>query len=162
MIIVSNTSPIINLAAIDKLELLKQLYDKIYIPEAVNFEIRNCSKGKFPILEIYKLGWIDIIPISNKKLFTSLSLELDYGESEAIILSLENKAGLLLIDERKGRNVASRFDIKCIGVLGILMESKHKGIIPKLEPLINDLISKAGFWMSSNLIQKVLETAGEL
>ena len=96
MIVISNTSPVINLAAIDKVELIKQ-----------------------------------------------------------------KKADLLLIDERKGRSAANRFDIKYIGVLGILLESKHKGIIPKLEPIINDLISKAGFWMSRDLIRRVLEAGGE-
>ena len=85
MIVISNTSPVINLAAIDKVELIKQLYDKIYIPEAVNIEIRKCGGSNFPLVDIYNLEWIDIIPISNKKLFTSLNMELDYGESEAIV-----------------------------------------------------------------------------
>ena len=89
-------------------------------------------------------------------------MELDYGESEAIVLSLERKADVLLIDERKGRIAANRFDIKYVGVLGILIESKHEDLIPKLDPIINDLISKAGFWMSRNLIQRVLEAGGEL
>ena len=55
MIVVSNTSPIINLTAIDKLELIQQLYDKIYIPEAVNIEIRKCGGKNFPLVDLYNL-----------------------------------------------------------------------------------------------------------
>ena len=58
MIVVNNTSSIINLAAIDKFELIQQLYNKIFIPEAVNIEIRKCGGKNFPLVDLYNLKCI--------------------------------------------------------------------------------------------------------
>ena len=65
------------------------------------------------------------------------------------------------MDERKGRNVALRFGLKFIGLLGVLMEAKNKGLIQEVKPLLDALISKAGFWISPQLYNRVLESAGE-
>ena len=67
----------------------------------------------------------------------------------------------MLIDERRGRKIANHFNIKYIGLLGILIDSKQKGFVQKLNPILDNLISKAGFWMSQGLIQRVLKEAGE-
>ena len=100
--------------------------------------------------------------MQNKNLVEALKIELDDGEAEAISLAIEQNADLLLIDERLGRNVASRFDTKCIGVLGIIVEAKSKGLIERVKPLLDDLRAKAGFWMSDSLYSKILEFAKEL
>lgn len=161
MIIVSNTSPIINLAAIDQLQILQKLYHKIIIPEAVYQEIVVTGAGQPGSKEIPKLDWITTEKVSNKLLVNALRYELDDGEAEAIALAIELNSNLLLIDERIGRAVASRFNLKYIGLIGSLIEAKSKGIIQSIKPFLNDLQKKAGFWISKRFYSRILEIANE-
>ena len=94
-------------------------------------------------------------------LISTLEIEGTRGEAEAIILAVEKKADLLLLDERRGRTVAYQLGIKFIGLLGILIEAKHQQIISAVKPLLDELIAKAGFWVSTHLYNCVLKAAGE-
>jgi hypothetical protein len=161
VIVISNTSPIVNLAAIGHLELLRQLYGQIAIPEAVYNEIAITGVGQPGALEVTTVDWIQTHQAVDRTLVSSLQMELDEGEAEAIALAIELGADLLLLDERRGRMVASRFGLKFIGLLGVLTEAKHKSLIRAVKPLLDDLIGKAGFWITSDLYDRVLRTAGE-
>lgn len=161
MIVVSNTSPIVNLAAIGQLDLLRLLYGKVAIPQAVYNEIVVTGTGQPGATEVETFDWIETKQATNQAAVASLKLELDEGEAEAIALALELKADLLLLDERKGRMTASRLGLKFIGLLGVLMEAKHKGLILAIRPIMDDLIGKAGFWISQKLYDHVLQAAGE-
>lgn len=135
MTVVSDTSPIIALSSIGYIDLLNQLYDTITIPNAVFHEI---TKQNLPgCNEVNSLNWFKRTSIKDNLKAVSLEMELDIGETEAIILALELKAGLLLIDERKGKLIADKFSIKNIGVLGILIEAKYKKLIPSVKPLLS-------------------------
>ena len=74
----------------------------------------------------------------------SLQLELDEGEAEAIALAIELQADLLL-DERKGRVVASRLGLKSVGLLGALIEAKHQSLVLAIKPIVDDVIAIAVF-----------------
>ena len=106
MKVVSDASPIINIACIDKLNLLNQLYGELYIPEAVWNEVVVQGKGQPGADEIESAKWIKVQSVNDTSLVHALEQELDQGESEAIVLSLEIQAELLLMDERIGREVA--------------------------------------------------------
>ncbi len=160
MIVVSNTSPILNLAVVGQLDLLRQLYGTVKIPQAVYDELTN-PPNQPGSAEVQSSLWIQTESVSNRALVTSLLVDLDPGESEAIALTIELGADLLLIDERLGRQVAGRFGLKFIGILGILLEAKHQGYLPLVKPVLDDLIHTAGFWVSQALYQHVLRTAGE-
>ena len=130
MLVVSNTSPLTNLLAIDRLQLLSKLYDTVAVPDAVFQEITmdsaevEPSQGLITKDEFKSLPWLETKQVDNRDLVKSLLLELDPGESEAIALSVETKAELLLIDERKGRDVARQMGVNPIGLLGILVEAR--------------------------------------
>lgn len=161
MIVVSNTSPITNLAAVNHLSLLQQLYGTIVIPQAVYDEMTGVGKSVAGSAEVQTLVWIQTQKVANEALVTALQLELDSGEAQAIALAIELKADLLLLDERRARTVASRFGIKFIGILGVLIESKHKGAISAVKPVLDDLILTAGFWVTQPLYTRILQTVGE-
>lgn len=161
MIVVSDTSPINNLAAINQLDLLRQLYETVVIPEAV---YRELIEPTFPVAgatEVQSTNWISICQVNNRTIVTALQNELDLGEAEAIALALELKAEQVLIDERRGRMIAARLNLKYTGILGILLEGKNKGFISQVKPLLDALRNQAGFWISESLYNHTLQLAGE-
>jgi uncharacterized protein len=161
VIIVSNTSPIINLASINQLTLLSKLYEKIIIPQEVYQEIVVIGTGQPGSSEVKSYDWIKTQNIKNRALVEALKIELDDGEAGAISLAIELNADLLLIDEKLGRSTASRFGLKYIGILGLLVEAKSKGLIEKIKPILNDLKTKAGFWISPKLYSRIIKIANE-
>jgi predicted nucleic acid-binding protein len=161
VIVVSDTSPINNLAAINQLHLLQQLYGTVLIPEAVYQELTDPD---FPVAgakEVQTFTWIQIRAIEDRTMLKALSSELDPGEAEAIVLALEMKAEQVLIDERRGRMIAARLNLHYTGILGVLVEAKSQGFISTVKPLLDDLINKAGFWVTEPLYKSVLRLVNE-
>jgi predicted nucleic acid-binding protein len=161
MIVVSNTSPNVNLAVVGQLDLLQKLYGHVIIPQAVYDEIVIAGAGQTGAVEVKSFAWIETNKAKERALVASLQLELDNGEVEAIALAAELKADLLLLDERRGRAIASRLGLRCVGLLGVLMEAKHQDLIAAVKPILDALIQKAGFWVSQALYDHVLQSAGE-
>ena len=161
MIVVSNTSPIINLAAVGHLGLLLQLYRQIRIPEAVYKEIVIAGAGQPGADEVHTADWIKMGKVTNESFVRLLEIELDAGEAEALALALELKADLVLLDERRARRIASRLNLRHIGLLGVLIEGKRRRHLESVKPVLDALISAAGFWVSSGLYDRVIEVAGE-
>lgn len=162
MIVVSDTSPINNLAAINQLHLLHQLYGTVLIPEAV---FRELTDPNFPVAgatEVQTFDWLQTLTVSDRTLVEALSNELDIGEAEAIALAVEIQANQVLIDERRGRLVATRLNLRYIGILGILVEAKSQGLIAEVKPLLDALVNEAGFWVAEPLYNSVLQLVDEI
>ncbi len=119
MIVVSNASPLVGLASIRQLDLLKQLYGKVHIPEAVWREVVINGAGQPGSTEVENAGWIKRHQVANTRLVQSLLQYLDEGESEAIALAVELRAELLIIDERLGRDTARHFGLNFTGLIGL-------------------------------------------
>ena len=165
MIVVSDTSPITNLAAISYLDLLQHLYGFIIIPIAVYDEMVRVDKIVPGALEVQNYSWIKTQKIINTQQVKALresQENIDLGEAEAIILALELKADLLLMDERRGRAVASSYGLSLTGLLGVLVQAKKTGLIPAVKPLIEQLIKEADFRVSDKVYATILEFAKEL
>ncbi|ABA23108.1 conserved hypothetical protein [Trichormus variabilis ATCC 29413] len=165
MIIVSDTSPITNLAAIGQLDLLRQLYGSVIIPEAVYNEMASVNKIVPGAVEVQTLSWIQTQTVMNSLQVTEIqenNESIHLGEAEAIILSLEMKADLLLMDERRGRIVATNYGINVTGLLGVLLQAKKQGLIPVIKPLIDQLITQADFRVSPQLYTVVLQASNEV
>lgn len=161
MIVVSNSSPIMNLAAVGQLNLLERLYEKVLIPEAVSQELSAIGSEQPEVAASQTLSWIETRAVADRSLVDLLLLELDAGEAEAIALAMEIKADLLLLDERLGRKAASRLGLRSIGLLGVLIEAKRKGFIVAVKPLLDNMIAKAGFWVGPQLYARVIREAEE-
>ena len=162
MIVVSDTSPINNLAAINRLNLLQQLYGTMTIPQAVYRELTESDLPVAGAIEVQTFDWIQVRQVNNNGVVIALQNELDFGEAEAIALALETQAEQLLIDERLGRIVAARLNLRYTGILGILIEAKSQELIPEVKPLLDALINQAGFWIAQSLYDRVLRLAGEV
>jgi predicted nucleic acid-binding protein len=162
MSIVSNASPLINLARIGQLDLFTQLYGELVVPEAVWREVVLEGAGQPGAEEIETAAWIQVQPVVNRELVRALRQDLDAGEAEAIALALEVGAEFLLMDERLGREKALYLGVRCVGLIGVLIEAKRRGLISGVQPLLNALRDMAGFWVSEALYRRVLQDEGEL
>jgi len=161
MSVVSNASPLINLARIGKLDLLRQLYGELFIPEAVWQEVVTDGVGQPGAVEVKVATWIKVQSVTNTLLVRALRQELDAGESEAIVLALEMESELLLMDERLGREVAQHLGLHYIGLIGVLIEAKHKGLLSAVRHHLEELRNVAGFRIRDTLYVRVLQDEGE-
>lgn len=161
MIVISDTSCIGYLIIIDRLFLLKDNFFEIVIPQTVHKEVLQLSE-KYDLSKYLHSDWISISTIKNNNLYNELLKIVDEGESEAIVLSQEIHADLLLIDERKGTEIARSLGIRTIGLLGVLLLSKQKKIIPLVQPILDELITNTTFRITEILYTNVLKQANEL
>lgn len=161
MKVVSNTSPLTNLAAIGKFELLYDLFEEIRIPEGVWREL-NAKDRKWPgQAEVASAEWVKSQPVMDEVFVKALQTNLDRGEAETIALAIQIGAEIAILDEKEGRHAAQRLGLKVIGVLGILLLAKSKGLIPNVRPFLDSLRHQAGFYLADSLAESVLESANE-
>ncbi|OUD13830.1 DUF3368 domain-containing protein [Thioflexithrix psekupsensis] len=158
MIAVFNTTPLISLAAIQKLHLLQQLFNSIYIPQAVYYEIK--AKHSFAYQEI-DADWIKVKVVQDKSYLRLLSNELDDGEAEALCLAKELVADTLVIDERIAYNIAKSQGIFVIGTLTVLSMAKKAHLIETVKPLLDEMVC-SGRWYSATVYHDFLKELGEL
>lgn len=157
--VVSNTTPLISLLKLDRLEILRKIYKEICIPSAVYNEI-EAGKDKPFYRDLSKIDWIKIVEIKNQNALKYF-LDLDSGEAEAIILATEIQADLIIMDEKLGRFHAKHADLKVTGIIGVLIKAKKQGIITGLKPLLHELTEK-NVWIGDKLINEILAQSGEL
>lgn len=161
MIVVSNTSPLTNLAAIGQFALLHELFGTIQIAQEVWEELNAFGQPWPGSREVANSPWISQKQVKNKELVLALRRDLDRGEAATIALAVELKADLVLLDEQDGRHAAQRMSLRPLGVLGILLEAKRKGIVTVVKPHVDNLRQTAGFYLSDAVYQTVLNRAKE-
>lgn len=155
-IVVSDTSPLRALAHLGRLDVLPALFGEVWVPPAVVREVAAAGVA-LPGEPSFRVR-----APSNPNLVRRLGSTLDAGESEAIALAIELDADILLIDEARGRAVASSLGLDARGVLGILLDAKAAGLVTAVAPLIARLRSELNFFLSARLVATVLELAGEV
>lgn len=155
-VVIADTGSIISLIHIGQLNLIEKIFGDFYIAEAVWIELNNYDNPDFDFSVLKELK-SKIAQIHSKN---HLSMVMDYGESESVILYEELNADYLLIDDNKARLVAESLNVNCIGTLGLLLKGKQKGLIKELKPLFNDLLL-AGRYFSLKLLNKILVKFGE-
>jgi len=159
--VVSNTSPLTNLAAIGAMGLLERLFGRLHIAEAVRLELEAGGHDWPGRAEVAAAPWVECHRIENRSLVLALSQDLDAGESETIALGLEIGATLVLMDERDGRHRAQRLGLRTMGVVGVLLRAKECGFLLAVRPSLDALRSQAGFWLSEAVYQETVRAANE-
>ena len=161
MIVVSNSSPLIALCIVNSLDLLHALYGTIHIPEAVFHEVVIRGGGRPGATAVANTPWIvQHAPANQQTVDQLLSVGLDKGESEAIVLASELSASLLILDESAARTVARRRGLQVTGTLGVLIAAKNARMVPAIKPLLGQL-NAAGFYLSPQVIAHAIRLAGE-
>lgn len=163
MLAVSNTSPISNLASINRLELLRLQFSVIWIPAAVAQELtaHPDTVARATIQTAIHDQWIRTGAVQNSTLLSILLSSLHQGEAEAIALATDLKADIVIIDEQEARHFATQAGLSVTGILGVLLRAKRRGQIPAVRPEIQALRVAARFFIAPALEAKVPAAAGE-
>jgi predicted nucleic acid-binding protein len=146
---VSNTSCLIVLETIGRLDLLERIYQSLLIPPAVANEWGTPCPA-----------WISVRALQNQSLVQALRLQLGPGEAEAIALSVDLGVGRIILDDQRARRIAAQMSLPVTGTIGVVLRAKQLGLIPLVRPILDDLRA-AGFWLSDALLQQSLQLAGE-
>ena len=160
MIVVANATPLIGLAMLGRVELLRQLFGSICIAQAV-FE-ETVSEGREEggaKREVSSAPWIQTMGIKDRLAVEVLLDELDPGEAETIVLARELKADWVVMDEKKGRRKLTQLGLPKIGTLGILLKAKQQRLLPAIKPELEQLRQK-GFSISDTVMSSFLAEAG--
>ncbi len=158
-VVVSNTTSLIALAWLERIDLLPTLFGRVHIPQAVHDEIHHYPEA-IGVSELSTAPWLVVTPVSDVLAVELLLDQLDVGESEAIVLAHELRAGLLLMDERRGRRRAMRSGLTVAGTLAVLIQARQQGLVGPLHPLLERL-RELPFHMSEALYADVLRRVGE-
>ena len=160
MKVVSNTSPLILLSKIERLELLIQLYGEILVPPAVFAEIEEKPGPEVDaIRRTREAGQIRVQSVADGDL-RDLPAELGPGERESIALALGAGAELILLDDQEGRVLARSRGLAVAGTVGVLVEAKIRGHLSSVRTELDRLVD-VGFWLAESLYDRVLREVGE-
>ncbi len=144
---VVDSTCLIGLERIGKLDVLPELFEPIFIPDEVSAEFGA------------SFSWLNVETPANLALINALKLSVDSGEAEAIALALEKNCKILS-DDKQARSAAKKLGLQVIGTIGMLIQAKQSGLIDLLKPVLEDLENN-GFRMSEKLKSEALKIVGE-
>ena len=157
--VVVNSTPIIALAKVEKLDVLKAMYGQIIIPEAVFSEVTakdDCVKD----LLLKNNEWIKVKSIVNFSEKAMFKARLHDGEVEVMVLAKELKADVVIIDDYAARKTAEYIGLNLTGTIGILIKAKRKGLIDLVMPIVQ-VMEQNGIYYSEQLKEQIRNLANE-
>jgi len=155
MILIADSSALVALSIVDKLDILENLFGEVYVPRAVYNEVNQKDKA-----QSHKLANYCKNRVLDTKSSINFNISLGQGESEAIILYSEKNADFLLCDDKKAKKFAQSFGLKVIGSLGILIKAKETGLINAISPLL-EILKESQIFIDDKTYALVLEMCGE-
>jgi uncharacterized protein len=156
--VIINNTPLVALWSLERLDLLGDLFGTVWMPTAVASEFLATHRAaRQRALEAS--NWLQTVSLSDPRHALSY-VGLDRGEAEVLVLAVEHKARLVIMDERKGRRYAHRLGLSLTGTLGVLLLSKEEGLVTAVAPLIQQLLDQ-GLYFSPELVSHALTLANE-
>jgi uncharacterized protein len=155
--IISNTSPLIKLAAVGQLQLLAELYGSVVIPNQVRAEYRAGATADDPDLDA--LSWLRVQAVSIDRDLLALP-NLGAGEAAVLSLARRESAQLVILDDLAARRVAQARGLVVTGSFGVLVAAKQVGLLAAIAPLLDQMVSQ-GRRITPVLRAELLRLAGE-
>jgi len=159
--VVSNTSPLTNLAAIGRFDLLRLLFGTIHIAEGLWSDLNAQGQAWPGVAEVAAADWIHRHEVQDRNLVRALRRDLDPGEADRVVLMLELKADVGIVDEKEARRWCAQFGLQVTGVVGLLLQAKQRGILDSVRPSIDRLRFEAGFYLAVPFYRQILTRADE-
>ncbi len=161
MIVVTDTSVVLNLCLLGRAGLLHSLFGVVLAPPSVRAEFERLATWDPRFLRLVFPSFIRLVDAPSVPSPLTANRRLHRGETDALALAVAEKADAVLMDERAGRTAAAALGLRTVGIVGILFQAKEAGLIPAVRPLLDQLQSEAGFWIAARLREDVLARAGE-
>lgn len=161
MVVLSDASPLIFLAKLDRLGLIKRLIPgRHVILECVVKEV--LSHRSNPI-EFERLrAWVNSVEVVQyeEKIFPTSALSV--SDQSTLAWALNNNAEWLIADERLLRKFARDRGVQVIGFCGLLVKAAKKGLISQKESreMLDVAIDQHGLRISIRLYRKILSDLG--
>lgn len=157
--VIVNSTPLIILCNIGKLEILKELYGEIRIPQAVYAEIT--AKKDSACQQIVAADWIHVEQIQDQSDKMMYKSKLHEGEVEVMILAQESKkTDVVVIDDNAAKKTAKYLGLPVTGTVGVLLKAKKYGIVKEIRPILESM-KERGFYISRKIERLILEQARE-
>jgi predicted nucleic acid-binding protein len=162
--VICNTGPIIGLMSISRLDLLCELFQKVFIPQAVYDEL--CAKSITHQTDIRQIkeyvgsGKLKLYKVENQKMVKAMYGRLHFGELEVLVGAKEKNIEIAIIDDLSARKMANELLIDTIGIIGILYLAKREGLIDNIKKEL-DKLRESGYYISDKLYRSVLERMKE-
>ena len=161
---ISDSSTLIHLAKIGRLDLLHEFHKKIFIAPDVWKEVVQEGRewpGSSEVDHGRRAGWIEVVDPANRPFINLLQKDLHEGESETIALAIRMTADVVFLDESEARRTARVYGLNITGVIGILIRARREGRISSLREELDRLRNDAGFWIGDDVYKNALHTSGE-
>jgi len=143
--IISNTSCLIVLDNIGMLDVLKELYGKVFITEEVSKEFDKTVPD-----------WIEVRKVSDNKYLKLMKNFVDLGEASTIALAVETDDIVIILDDFKARKLAQKLNLKITGTIGVLIKARKRNIITSTQEVLNKLRNE-GFRISDEIEKEFLK-----
>jgi hypothetical protein len=157
--LVCNTSVMQSLHQLGLLDILRALGSSVCVPDAVCIELAAGRALGADVPDPTTLSWARMrSPQTTPALPHSTSLGA--GERDVLWLALETATSVAVLDDRDARRVARQLGIPLTGTLGLLVDAKHRGLIPAVAPILDEL-ERHNFHMSPRIRETILKAAGE-
>lgn len=159
--LISNTGPIIVPMLVERLDILQNLFQKVFVPEAMHKELLLGENIGIGLASYKQASWIQVHSLQNA-LDPLIKTVLDIGEASVIQLSQEINADYVLIDERKARKIARNiYGLRVIGTARILVKAKSKRMIDNVGGALKK-IRDGGYWIHDDIMHFAMKEAGEM
>jgi len=145
--VVSNSSPLIVLTKINRIDLLKHLFTSVYISEEVYSEVYKIKKGHCP-------RWIKVVKVKGRMAVDALDAIVDKGEAETIILAKEMNIKHVLMDDRKGVNLARKMGLEPLRTTTIIGIAYKNDLLAYIQKELLNLREK-GYWITDYYIEEI-------
>ena len=157
MIVVSDSSPLIALSSVDRLDLMQRLFDTVIIPVSVRDEVMGTAAKIAEELPTF----IHVESVVAELPVRFLKMNLHAGESEAIALALERGIQGIILDDKLAREIAAELGLKVIGTLGLLILAKRKGFLSEVRPVMAQIIERVNFRIAPSVLNRALSLIEE-
>jgi predicted nucleic acid-binding protein len=154
-----NTSPLIILSKIGRLDFLRAGHLPVIVPQAVLNEIARHGPQDRTLEQVRSAGWVQIVP--DPPIPPHLDANrLGSGELAVLALALAQPGSEVVLDDLPARRCAQENRLSLQGTISLVIQAKQRGEIPAVQPVL-DQFRSVGMYLSDRFVAQVLKAAGE-